>query len=479
MQFIPIGGGVGTEGISSDGSTVVGGTLSPNTEAFRYTTTAGLVGLGFLPGGGFSRATGVNRDGSVVVGLGDSSAPTTVEAFLWTSSTGILALGALPGAIRSDSLGVSLDGDIVVGECDYSVGEEAFRWTSTSGMQGLGGFPGQPISSVAFATNADGSVIVGHSAVGTQIEAFRWTAQTGMVSLGLLPGAQYSGAFDVSADGNVIVGGSGSSGSPTWVRAFAWTPSTGMFALPDFPGGSGHCTAYGVSDSGLIIVGDGRSSSNGDEAVYWKYGQGPFSIRDTLTLAGVTAHFGWSLKFADAVSADGLRIIGHGVNPPGLDQGWLVTLPEPWSSYCTGKTNSLGCTPSISAAGVPSASNAWSFTLRATPVLNQSPGLFFYKVASSIVAIPFQGGTLCIGPSGIRRTPVVNSGGSPSPAQDCSGSYTLDMNAFAHGQLGGNPDPALNTPGIVYRVQAWGRDQGFAPPNNTSLSNALQVPVGP
>ena len=57
--------------------------------------------------------------------------------------------------------------------------------------------------------------------------------------------------------------------------------------------------------------------------------------------------------------------------------------------------------------------------------------------------------------------------------------HSMDFNAFAAGLAGGNPDPALLTVGETYRCQAWGRDQGFPPPNNTALSNALEVPIGP
>ena len=281
-----------------------------------------------------------------------------------------------------------------------------------------------------------------------------------------------------SADGNVIVGKSGDS-STNHAEAYRWTRPTGMIGLGDLPGGLFDSWAKGVSASGLVIVGIGRSSFN-EEAVFWDpSGAGPIRISDYLSALGVTAHQGWVLVSAEGVSADGLKIVGNGINPAGQNQAWLATFPQPWSAYCTAKVNSLGCTPAISAVGVPSASNAWSFDVHAAQVLNQTAGLYFYKVASSNVAIPFQGGTLCVGPTGIRRTPVVNSGGNPSPVHDCSGTYTLDMNAFAHGQLGGNPDPALLAVGNIYRIQAWGRDQGFAPPNNTSLSNALQVPIGP
>ena len=151
----------------------------------------------------------------------------------------------------------------------------------------------------------------------------------------------------------------------------------------------------------------------------------------------------------------------------------------PPAVYCAAKTNSLGCDPAISATGCASASSAGPFDVVVDSVRNQKSGLFFYTVGGSQAATPFQGGTLCVGPAGIRRTPVQSAGGNPSPADDCSGTYALDFNAFAAGAAGGNPDPGLAVPGSTYQVQAWGRDQGFPAPNNTTLSDALDVTVGP
>ena len=147
--------------------------------------------------------------------------------------------------------------------------------------------------------------------------------------------------------------------------------------------------------------------------------------------------------------------------------------------YCVAKVNSLGCTPAIASSGTPSASQASGFVVRVDLVRNQKPGLYFYKSQGSRANLPFQGGTLCVGPTGIRRTPAQSAGGNPSPTNDCSGAYALDFNAFAAGAAGGNPDPGLSVPGSAYQVQAWGRDQGFPAPNNTTLSDALDVTVGP
>ena len=143
---------------------------------------------------------------------------------------------------------------------------------------------------------------------------------------------------------------------------------------------------------------------------------------------------------------------------------------------CTAKQNSLGCIPAIGWAGAASASNTDGFRVSAWDVRNQKPGLLLYSLNGQ-AAIPVQGGTLCMnGP--YRRTPGVTSGGSAQGA-DCTGLFSIDVNAFAHGAFGGNPSPSLTLPGSVIDCQWWGRDPGFVPPNNTTLSDALEFVVGP
>jgi len=144
--------------------------------------------------------------------------------------------------------------------------------------------------------------------------------------------------------------------------------------------------------------------------------------------------------------------------------------------YCVAKTNSLGCVPAIAAIGQPSATATSGFVVHGANVLNNKAGLLFYGFQGP-AAIAFQGGTLCVRPP-LLRTPVLNSGGSPA-GTDCSGEYSIDMNAFARGLLGGSPAAALSTPGNVVDCQFWGRDPGFAAPSNTTLTDALEFTVQP
>jgi hypothetical protein len=143
-------------------------------------------------------------------------------------------------------------------------------------------------------------------------------------------------------------------------------------------------------------------------------------------------------------------------------------------TYCTAKLNSLGCTPSIGFSGVASASSGSGFSVSCTNVINNKSGLLFYG-STGQAATPFQGGTLCV-KTPIKRTPAQSSGGNPPP-NDCSGNYSIDMNTFA---VGGPPAaPFLTVAGTVVDCQWWGRDPGFAAPNNTMLSNGAEYVIGP
>jgi probable HAF family extracellular repeat protein len=116
----------------------------------------------------------------------------------------------------------------IAGDAGASIAE-AFRWVNGVGMTGLGDLPGGRDYSIAYAVSADGNVVVGESnstnSGGSFNEAFRWTAATGMVSLGLMPnGTANSRALAASGDGSIIVGTGGGIFSNV---AFIWDAAHG------------------------------------------------------------------------------------------------------------------------------------------------------------------------------------------------------------------------------------------------------------
>ena len=146
-----------------------------------------MTGMGFLPGGTFSLAHGVSADGSVVVGyndtvvMGASGMSSSEEAFRWTRSGGMVGLGFLSGDKHSHAHGVSADGSVVVGYSTVSPsGVQAFRWTQAGGMVCLCNLPSRKMSK-AHGVSADGTVVVGYSFDNGQ-EAFRWTQSGGMAA---------------------------------------------------------------------------------------------------------------------------------------------------------------------------------------------------------------------------------------------------------------------------------------------------------
>jgi hypothetical protein len=164
---------------------------------------------------------------------------------------------------------------------------------------------------------------------------------------------------------------------------------------------------------------------------------------------------------------------GNGQNM--FHAGPFYVSPNSGTTFCTAKINSLGCTPAMSFTGTPKAGQPSGYVIRGTNVRNNKSGLLFYGVNGGQAA-PFQGGTLCVAAQ-IKRTTSVTSGGTPAPANDCTGIYSIDFSSFASGLLGGSPLPQLIVPGTTVSCQWWGRDPGFAAPNNTTLSNGLSFTI--
>ena len=183
--------------------------------------------------------------------------------------------------------------------------------------------------------------------------------------------------------------------------------------------------------------------------------------------AGENANGTWNLIVADLAGIDTGNLTRWDIRL--LDCGGGAT-------YCTAKTNSLGCTPSLTSTGTASASATSGFTLSTVNVINNKPGLYLYT-NNGRAATPFQGGLLCVaGP--VRRSVPMNSFGNPPP-NDCSGNYQMDFNAFAHGLLGGTPQAYLTVAGNVIDAQCWGRDNGIPFPNNSTLSNGVEWTIAP
>lgn len=345
--FVPLGdlpgGGFRSEAkdISADGTTVVGWSESTTgaSEAFVWRAATGLVGLGDFPGGALnSSATGVSADGSIVVGVGtfqnSGGAATDQEAFIWSLSNGLVGLGDVPGGNHgSKAYGVSADGSRVVGMgLDQSVPTiNAAVW---DGGPGTGtGIPGGDDTQYAFSVSADGSVIVGRKQDGS---GFLWSGPVGFIGLGSLPaGTTSTYPYRVSADGGTVVGAA-YNGSVR--EAFRWNASSGMRGLGDLAGGLFGSAARDVSAGGNVIVGAGNLSSTSAEsdAFIWTEAGGMKRLHDVLVAQGAAGLDGWQLRDATGISDDGTIIAGWGVNPNGKGEAFIASIspvPAPASAW--------------------------------------------------------------------------------------------------------------------------------------------------
>lgn len=298
---------------SADGSVVVGFSRSNGEEAFRWTTGGGMVGLGdtktIPPFQSWARD--VSHDGSVIVGAG------TIGSFRWTATDGIVALADLPGGtLAGSAFAVSGDGTVIGGYSSSTNGEEAYRWTQATGTVGLGDLAGGGFGSRIYGASRDGSVLVGYGTSASGTEAMYWTEATGMVGVGDLTGGLFnSQARAVSRDGSVLTGYGTIAGNGT--QAFRWTQATGMVAVPFMTGGT-FSDAWDISGDGNLVVGYGGSTA-GTRPFVWRNGLGTINLEDYLVGAGVSLGGFIRLDRAHGISDDGTTIVGYGTSASGRE----------------------------------------------------------------------------------------------------------------------------------------------------------------
>lgn len=493
-----------------DGDTLVSTTLGPGRvggAAYIYRRINGewireaKLSSPFSIDDGFGVAAAIKGD-TLAVGavLADGLGPGSGAVYIyirtgssWTLQGKVVAFDGAPGdgfgtavALDMDRLVVSAPGDGDQGVHSgslYVFDRVGSAWIRKAKLLPTNGGPNESLG--GFAVDVQGALVVGtsirHMGAGA---AWVWE-QVGntwqqVAYLTNFPSAVFG--YTASLSGNRLAIGDPvlPPGGLLPGRVFVYRNSGGSWLLEttltptDSAGGDFFGASTGIHGD-TLIVGTTEPGWLGGAAYVFSRASGAWQ----QTAKIVPPNFLPGAEFSFSVDTDGTSFfIGAPRSSEVAIQAgavYVYSLVDSSAVYCTAKTNSLGCTPSIAAQGAGSASASHGLMITCTQVRNNTPSLLLYSTAGRIAA-PFQGGFLCMN-SPLRRTPGQSAGGSPAPTQDCSGLLSIDMNSFARGLLGGQPIPELGVIGSVVQCQWWGRDQGLAPPFNSMLSNAVEYTV--
>ena len=137
-------------------------------------------------------------------------------------------------------------------------------------------------------------------------------------------------------------------------------------------------------------------------------------------------------------------------------------------AYCSPKTNSLGCVPTLEFQGEASLSEPDDFHLLATNLRNQQFGALFWS--TSPAHVPYGGAFRCVGSPSFRTVHQL-AGGSPWPVQDCTGTLDVFLDHASLLSMGGA--------GTQFYAQIWSRDPGHPDGTHVGLTSAMCVTIAP
>ncbi|MCA9271938.1 MAG: hypothetical protein KDA31_02715 [Phycisphaerales bacterium] len=326
QSFTPLPTNLGTTrttSLSSDGryaSGNAGGSL------FILDRATGSISMHALPASlTTADATGISDDGTTVVG-GDG-----FGAFHFDTSTGFSSLPTSPGAVQVYEPTLSRDGS-TAGYAQLIVQPFVTQAAvSVNGSLTVLNTPADTVFARAQSLSSDGLTAYGAVKQNTGGDQWltRWdTASNTYEQLVQIPGTDDDPDFFVSAvtpDGSVIVG---ETFTPEGF-GFRWTPTEGL-SIYDAPIAQ-RLRPRAITDDGLTTVGQQRLGPGLFQAVIAN--ETDFEplidmlIRDYPQLADDLG--GWSLTEATGISGDGSVISGYGIDPSGIQRGWIVTIPAP------------------------------------------------------------------------------------------------------------------------------------------------------
>jgi len=263
-------------------------------QAFRYTASGGMQGLGTL-GGPNGYALAINNAGNIA-GYSDTTTPDRRVATLWTADNSVHSLGVPTGGYRSLVSGINNRDEAVGAFEDISGTTPTACLLSLYGRESLGSLEAGYFSA-AHSIN-DHGMVAGWGGTSAGISSFLWTRENGMQILPSVAGNKVSYAVDVNNSGEAVGYYAGNWDEPGY--AYFYGPSVGQINFGAFAS-----NAAAINDSGVVV--GTRATQDGDRAFSWTQSGAFVDLTSLLDANGQ----GWTVSEAIDINASG-QILASG-----------------------------------------------------------------------------------------------------------------------------------------------------------------------